>query len=169
MIVIETERLSLYHLSLDDSEFILELLNEPSFIRFVGDKGVRTVEHAREYLTNGPIRSYAQNGYGLYLTRLGNGGARIGICGLVKRDELPAPDIGFAFLPAYWSQGFAVESATAVLQYGMNHLGLARIVAIVSPDNHSSISLLRKIGLSFERMVRLSDDADEIGLYGTDP
>ena len=168
MRVLETERLILDRLSHDDAKFILELLNEPSFIRFIGDKGVRTVEDAREYLSNGPIRSYGLYGFGLFLTRLKKGRSRIGICGLVKRDELQDPDVGFAFLPAYWSQGYAAESAAGVLRYSREQLGIRRIVAITTPDNHSSIKLLCKLGLSFERMIRLPDDPKEIRLYAAD-
>ncbi len=168
MKVLETERLILVRLSHADAEFMLELLNEPSFIRFIGDKGVRTVDDAREYLSNGPIRSYAENGYGLYLATLKEDGACIGICGLVKRDELQDPDVGFAFLPAYWSRGYASESAAAVLQYAREKLGLGRIVAITAPENMSSVNLLHKLGLSFEGMIRLTDDTEEISLYATD-
>ena len=166
--VLETDRLALRQLSNDDAGFILELLNEPSFIRFIGDKGVRNLADARNYLQNGPCKSYAENGYGLYLVALQDNGAPLGICGLVKRDELQDPDIGFAFLPAFRTQGYACEAAAAVLRHAREQLGLSRIVAVTAPDNRSSINLLRKIGLSFERMIRMSDDADEIELYATD-
>lgn len=163
--IIETERLVLRRLAPGDAPFILELLNEPSFLRFIGDKGVRTLADAREYILQGSMASYERHGFGLYLTALKEGAAPIGMCGLLKRESLADVDIGFAFLPAYWSQGFAVESAAAVKAYGLESLGLKRIVAITQPDNAASIKLLEKIGLTFERMIRLSDGEPEISLY----
>ena len=168
MIVLETERLILRHLSIDDAEFILELLNEPSFLRYIGDKGVRTIDDARQYILNGPIKSYERHGFGLYLVELKEGGLPIGISGLVKRPALTDADVGFAFLPAYWSKGYAVESASAVMAYGREVLGLTRILAITSPDNEMSAKLLGKIGLRFERMVRLAEDEPEIKLFSSD-
>jgi len=163
--VLETARLTLRRFRVDDAEFILDLLNQPSFLLHIGDKGVRTIEDAHRYILDGPIDSYEKNGFGLYLVGLKSSGAEIGMCGLVNRESLEDVDIGFAFLPRYWSQGYAVESAAAVLQYGREVLGLDRIVAITSPDNHASIKVLEKIGLRLERMVRLSEDEPEIELF----
>ncbi len=165
MIVLETERLILRKLSIDDAEFTLELLNEPSFLRYIGDKGVRNLDDARQYILNGPLASYERNGFGLYLVELKENGIPIGISGLVKRDTLPDADIGFAFLPAYWSQGYAVESAAAVMNYAREVLGLTRILAITSLDNEASARLLGKIGLRCERLIKLSDDAAEVKLF----
>ena len=165
MNVLETDRLILRKLSTDDAGFILELLNEPSFLRFIGDKGVRTLDDAREYILQGPIASYERHGFGLYLTALKEGGVPIGMCGLLKRESLADVDIGFAFLPAFWSRGYALESASAVKAYGLNTLGLKRIVAITNPDNEASIKLLEKIGLKYERMIRMSEDGPEIKLF----
>src|SRR5262245_46510091 len=122
MIILVTERLILRQLSLEDAEFILELMNEPSFIRYIGDKGVRTLDDARQYILNDPMESYERNDFGLYLVELRDGRGSIGICGLLNRDTLPHPDIGFAFLPAYWSKGYALESAAAVMEYARNVL-----------------------------------------------
>jgi RimJ/RimL family protein N-acetyltransferase len=155
-------------LSTDDAEFILELLNEPSFLKFIGDKGVRTLEDARNYILNGPVDMYNRLGFGLYLTELKDGGVPIGICGLIKRDALKDVDIGFAFLPRFWAKGYAYESASAVMAYGKNVLGLNRIVAITSPDNHASAKLLEKLGLRFERMISLSQSAEEVKLFASD-
>jgi [ribosomal protein S5]-alanine N-acetyltransferase len=163
--VVRSKRLELRELELEDDEFILKLLNEDGFLRFIGDKGVRTRDDAREYLTKGPIDSYRRYGFGLYLTSL-RGGAPVGMCGLVKRDSLPDVDVGFAFLEQYWSRGYAVESAAAVLAYGKEQLRLSRIIAITAPDNHGSIAVLQKIGLRFERMIRLTDDSQELKLFG---
>ena len=167
MNVLETDRLILRHLNGDDAEFIFELVNDPSFIRFIGDKGVRDLDAARRYIVEGPLKSYA-NGFGLYLAELKTNEKPIGICGLVKRDTLPHADIGFAFLPAYWNQGYAFESAAAVMDHARERLKLGRILAITSPDNEASGKLLDKIGLRFERMIRLSEDAPEIKLFATD-
>src|SRR5579863_8231406 len=101
MNVIPTERLVLRHLDLNDDAFILELLNEPAFLRFIGDKGVRTLDDARDYISKGPIDSYRRFGFGLYLVSVRSGGTPVGICGLVKRDTLDDVDVGFAFLPQH--------------------------------------------------------------------
>jgi RimJ/RimL family protein N-acetyltransferase len=165
MNVLRSERLELRELGLHDDEFILRLLNEASFLRFIGDKGVRTLSDAREYIMKGPMDSYLRFGFGLYLTSLSDSGIPIGICGLVKRDALPDVDVGFAFLSQYWSRGYAAESAAAVLDYGRRQLHLQRIVAITAPDNHASMAVLEKIGLRFERMIRLSEDSPELKLF----
>lgn len=161
----ETNRLSLRRLTPDDAEFMLDLLNQPSFIQFIGDRKVRTLEAARAYISNGAVKSYERHGFGMYLTALKDSGVPIGICGLVKRNTLEDVDVGFAFLPQFWLKGYAYESASAVMEYGRNVLGLSRIVGIVSPDNVGSIRVLEKIGLRFERMVRLSADDIELKLF----
>ena len=168
MNVLETDRLILRRLSIDDAEFILALLNEPSFLRFIGDKGVRTLDDAREYILKGPIYSYERFGFGLYLTMLKESGVPIGICGLLKRETLGDVDVGFAFLPQFWSKGYALESASAVMAYGRSCFGLNRIVAVTNPDNEGSIRVLEKLGLGFEKMVRLSEDGPEIKLFASD-
>ena len=163
--VIKTARLDLRELDFGDAEFIVELLNEAAFIRFIGDKGVRTLSDARDYIQQGPMDSYARNGFGLYAACL-HAGTPIGICGLVKRDGLHDPDVGFAFLSRYRSLGYAVESAAAVLAHARDSLRIKRVVAITSPDNWSSIAVLEKIGLKFERMIRLVDHSPELKLFG---
>jgi RimJ/RimL family protein N-acetyltransferase len=165
--VIETDRLVLRRLSTDDAEFINELLNQPSFLRYIGDKEVRNSADAVRYIQTGPIASYERFGFGLYLVELKETGASIGICGLLKRDSLPDVDVGFAFLPNYWSQGYAFESASAVMTYGREVLGLRRIVAITSPDNDASIRLLERIGLRFEGLIKLSADQSEVRLFSS--
>ena len=152
MTVLETERLILRHFNLDDAPFVLTLLNEPSFLHYIGDKKVRTLDDARQYIINGPRASYERHGFGLYRVELAGSNTPIGMCGLLKRDELPDPDIGFAFLPDYWNKGFAFEAATAVLTHAREQLKLHRVLAIVNPDNDASIKLLEKLGLRFERM-----------------
>ena len=165
MTVLETERLALRRLVPDDAEFMLRLLNDPDWIRFIGDRGVRSVDAARDYLANGPIAMYALQGFGLYLVELKDAALPIGICGLIKRAGLDDPDLGFAFLPQFRGQGYGFESARAVLDYGRSVLGMRRVVAITSPDNQDSIKLLQRVGFRFERMVRLADDDDEVTLF----
>jgi RimJ/RimL family protein N-acetyltransferase len=166
--VLETERLVLRRLTGDDAAFIFKLLNEPSFLRYIGDKGVRTRADAVAYIENGPVASYERFGFGLYLVELREAEIPIGICGLLKRETLTNVDVGFAFLPAFWSKGYAFEAASAVMEYGRNILGIGRIVAITAPENESSIRLLEKMGLKFERQMVLSEGAPEIKLFASD-
>jgi RimJ/RimL family protein N-acetyltransferase len=165
--IIETDRLVLRRLSIDDARFILELLNEPSFIRYIGDKGVRTLDDARGYIAN-QVASYERFGFGLYLTRRKQDDAAIGICGLVKRESLDDVDLGFAFLPQFWSHGYAVESASAVMAYATSVCELPRVVAVTDPDNLASIKVLEKVGLRFSRMARLLPDGPELKLFSSD-
>jgi RimJ/RimL family protein N-acetyltransferase len=166
--ILETERLILRQFFLEDAPFILELVNDPSFIQNIGDRGVRTLDDARSYIQNGPIASYARNGFGLYLVALKDTGESLGMCGLIRRDGLDDVDIGYAFLPKFWSKGYAVESAQAVKAYARDLVGLKRIVAITDPANEGSIRVLEKLGLHFEKMVRLSADDIELKLFAVD-
>ena len=165
--VLETERLSLRRLRREDAAFILRLLNQPSFIRNVGDRGVRTLEDAAGYIERGPMASYERHGFGLYLVELKDGGTPIGTCGVLKRDELPDADVGYSLVPEFWSQGFALEAARAVKDYARDTLGLRRLVAIVAPGNDASARLLEKLGFAFERMIRLGPDAEELRLFSS--
>jgi len=160
---LETARLVLRRLELDDAPFVLQLLNEPSWIRYIGDKGVRTLDGARQYLRDGPLAMYARHGLGLMLVVRRDGSVPIGIAGLIKRETLGDVDIGFALLPQYWGQGYAFEAASACLDYGRKVLNLARIVAIVAPGNARSTGLLSRLGLSFERTIDIAGEA--IALY----
>lgn len=164
MQILETERLVLCQFTARDAEFILQLLNEPSFIQNIGDRGVRTLSDAEKYIENGPVTSYARNGFGLYLVKLRESDESIGMCGLIKRPGLEDVDIGYAFLPKFWSQGYAVESALAVMEQGRS-LGLKRLVAITDPANDGSIRVLEKVGFKFEKMIRLSADDIELKLF----
>jgi len=163
--VIETDRLILRWLGDADAAFILQLLNEPSWLRYIGDKGVRTLRDAENYIRKGPREMYERLGYGLYLVETKQRGEPIGICGLIKREMLEDVDLGFAFLPEFWGKRYAFESATATMAYGKSALGLARIVAITSHDNHPSVGLLKRLGFQFERRVRLNAAGPELELY----
>jgi RimJ/RimL family protein N-acetyltransferase len=167
MNILETERLSLRKFTPEDAPFIFELVNEPSFIKNIGDRGVRSLADAKRYIEMGPVSSYARNGFGLYLVQLKESGEPIGMCGLIKRPALEDVDIGYAFLPRFWSKGYAVETALEVKQQA-RQLGLKRLVAIINPDNESSIRVAEKMGMKFERMVKLSADDIEVKLFAVD-
>lgn len=164
-IVLETDRLWLTKLMPADAPFILRLLNEPTFIENIGDRGVRTLEDAQRYILDGPMASYVHFGFGLYLVESKATGEAMGMCGLLRREVLDDVDIGYAFLPEFCGNGYAREAATAVLHHAHQVLRLNRVVAIVNPDNQPSIRLLEKIGFRYERMVRLTAVAPEIKLF----
>lgn len=168
MFELVTQRLTLREICVDDAQFMLELLNEPSFLHFIGDKGVRTIEESRQYIIDVIAASYARHGFGMYIVQLNSSGDPIGMSGLVKRDTLEDVDVGFAFLPGFWSQGYAYESTCAVMKHAREALGLKRILGITASDNISSIRLLEKIGLQFEKMIKLNDDDEEIKLFVSD-
>jgi RimJ/RimL family protein N-acetyltransferase len=167
MMTLQTERLLLDELNLDDADFIVGLLNDESFLRFIGDKGVRNADDARKYLQEGPMLSYRENGFGLLAVRRVTDGATLGMCGMVRRDVLEHPDIGFAFLPEYRANGFAFEAASAVLAHAWNALGMTCILGICNPDNAGSIRLLEKAGFVFEKQIRMAADADAVNLYSS--
>jgi RimJ/RimL family protein N-acetyltransferase len=152
-LVCETPRLLIRRLDATDAPFILRLLNEPSFLENIGDRGVRSLDNALTYLTKGPFASYAQHGFGLSHVSLKAGGDAIGMCGLLKRDWLDAPDVGFAFFPQFWSQGYAYESSVGVIEWGRRTLGITRVIGIVKAGNTGSIRVLEKLGMTFERLV----------------
>ena len=168
MSVIETERLSLREMSGADAEFVLEILNDPGFLRFVGDRGVRTVGEAARYADERFAASYGRNGFGLWLVETREGKTPVGICGLLKREELNVVEVGYAFLPPFRSRGYAFEAAAAAKAYARDVLGLPRLYAIVNPDNAVSIRVLEKLGMEFERPVRLSAEEPEVSLFSTD-
>lgn len=168
MKILETERLFLRHFAANDAPFILELVNDPSFIQNIGDRGVRTLADAEAYILNGPVASYAKNGFGLYSVILKETSQSIGMCGLIKRNGLEDVDIGYAFLPKFWSKGYAVEAASAVKGYAKDALGLKHLLAITDPANDASIRVLEKLGFQFERMIRLSQDDIELKLFAID-
>ncbi len=165
MVVFETDRLLLRRLTVDDSPFILRLLNEPSFLEHIGDRGVRNLADAKQYILSGPVASYDTHGFGLFLVELKAGRTPIGICGLLKRDALDDVDIGFAFVPESWAKGYAFESAQATLAYAHDIHHLKRIVAITSPENVASVNLLVKLGFYFDRMVLMPSDKAEVKLF----
>lgn len=169
VIVIETERLTLRHLGASDAGFIVELLNEPSFIRNIADRGVRTIADAEAYLLAGPLASYGKFGHGLFAVTLKGQPEPLGVCGLMRRDGLEHPDLAYAFLPRYWRNGYALESATAVLQLAKNRFALRAVLAITNPDNVPSIGVLTKLGFEPRGMTRLPGETAEVRLFEVDP
>ena len=149
MIILETDRLILREFNTDDAAFILLLLNNPGWLRYIGDRNVKTMDDAKNYLLNGPMKSYYENGFGLSLVELKENHLPIGMCGLIKRETLEHVDIGFALLPEYAGKGYAYEIAAATMAHAETHLGITEIVAITTEDNEHSIRLLNKIGLAF--------------------
>jgi ribosomal-protein-alanine N-acetyltransferase len=166
MAIAETRRLRLRRLDLDDAPFILELVNDLDWLRFIGDKKVHSLDDARAYLENGPLDMYRRLGFGLLAMELKDGGPPIGMCGILRRPTLDEPDLGFALLPAHRRRGYTVEAARAVLAHGFGQLGLNRILAITSPDNAASGRVLEQAGFVFERMLQLtSKPNDEVRLF----
>lgn len=168
VIILETERLSIRELNADtDAAFIFDLLNSPKFIQYIGDRGVRSAEDAANFIEDRYRQSYRDHGYGLYAVELKDG-KKIGMCGFVRRDTLPGPDIGFAFLPEFEGQGYGFESASAMMKYGRSHLGFGEILAITSIENDASIRLLEKLGFKFERLIE-SPEGETIRLFKNSP
>lgn len=159
-----SERLVIRHLGLDDAAFIFQLLNQESWRKFIGDKQIRSLEDAQHYLIDGPLKMYQEYGFGLFAVQRQIDGALIGICGLIKRDNLPDVDIGFALLEEYANCGYAYEAALIIKDYALKQLNLKRLIAIVNPDNQRSIKLLEKIGLRFEKQISLSIDKPQLNL-----
>jgi ribosomal-protein-alanine N-acetyltransferase len=167
--VLSTPRLKLRHLSVEDAAFILELLNEKPFLANIGDRGVRNLADAEAYLAKGPLASYQELGFGLYAVERKESAEPIGICGLLKREYLDDVDLGFAFLQKFWGQGYALESAEAVMQYARVSLGLKRIVATIKPHNRDSEELLKKLGFRFEKMIQTPQSDTGSTLFSSEP
>jgi RimJ/RimL family protein N-acetyltransferase len=162
--ILRTERLILREITVDDADFALDLLNQPSFIKYIGDRGVRTAEQSRDFIENRYRKSYHDHGYGLYVVELKENGSPVGICGFVRRDTLPAPDVGFAFLPHYEKKGYGFESAEAVMRYGHEKLNFERVLAITSLDNEASGKLLLKLGFVFDKIID-TPEGEKLNLY----
>jgi RimJ/RimL family protein N-acetyltransferase len=165
VLILETARLSVERFTLEDAGFILRLLNDPAFILNIADKGVRTLDSAREYLQGGPLAHYDRHGFGLWRVSERRSGAPVGMCGLIRRDTLADVDLGYALLPEFTGKGYANEVARAVVDHARQRLSLRRIVAIVSPGNERSIRLLGRLGFVFERMMLWPPDDEEVAIH----
>jgi protein-tyrosine-phosphatase/RimJ/RimL family protein N-acetyltransferase len=168
-VVYESPRLRMRPLVDEDAPFILELLNDPAWLRYIGDRGVRTLGDARRYIEQGPRRMYAEHGFGPYLVERKDDGASLGICGLFRRDTLPDVDVGFALAEPFRGQGYAFEAAAATLRYARESLKLQRVVAIALPENHASTRVLERLGLRFERTIVFGPEAETLNYFGTTP
>ncbi len=157
MNVLETTRLSLRHLAPSDAAFVLELVNEPAWLQFIGDRGVRTCEDALAYIATGPVAMYASHGFGLFAVERKSDGECLGICGLIKRETLPEVDLGFAFLERFWGRGYAHEAAAGVLAHGIFTLKIPHIIAVTASGNVRSGRLLEKLGFRYDRMVSMAE------------
>jgi RimJ/RimL family protein N-acetyltransferase len=166
--IVETNRLILREFNISDAPFIITLLNSPGWLQFIGERNVKTEEAAKNYLVNGPIKSYKENGYGLWLVQIKENHTPVGMCGILKRDTLPNPDIGFAFLPEYNGIGYAYEMASATIDYAQNQLELPVISAITVPHNSRSIKLLEKIGLRFNKTIVFPGSDEKLFLFDND-
>lgn len=162
MITITTDRLEITEFSVYDTNFIIELLNSPGWLRYIGDRGVHDTDSAVAYLMNGPMKSYNERGYGLWLVKLRDTNEPIGMCGLIQRDYLPRVDIGFAQLPQYDGMGYAYEAASAVLKHAVQQLHMHTVLAIVTPDNQHSLRLLHKLGFADKGMIDV--EGEELAL-----
>jgi len=165
MNILNTKRLELIRVSEDDAPFIFKLVNTPTFIKYIGDRGVETLDDAKKYILDGPVRSYREFGFGLFLMKLKNDDIPIGMCGLLKRKSLPDVDIGFAIMPEYEKRGYTYEASSAVMEYAENEVGLERIIAITTEENKVSIHLLEKLGLTFEEKLNVDEFKKEMLLY----
>ena len=163
---LETARLALRRLDFEDAPFLVELLNQPSFLANIGDRGVRNVEDAHRYLREGPMAMYEKHGFGLWHVARRLDGVAMGMCGLLRRDTLPDVDLGYAFLPEHWGQGYAFEAAAATLRVAATKFGLARVIGVVSEGNTASIRVLEKLGMRFERMASMNPNEPDVRLYG---
>jgi RimJ/RimL family protein N-acetyltransferase len=166
--ILQTERLLLRQFNVNDVAFVIQLLNSPGWIKNIGDRNVKTFAQAKNYLLKGPIQSYQLHGFGLSLVLLKETNTPIGMCGLIKRDTLPYVDIGFAFLPDFIGKGYCYEMASAILVHAKNNFKLPRVIAITLPTNKSSINVLKKLGMQFDRKIILPGDTAELELYGID-
>ncbi|WP_394175096.1 GNAT family N-acetyltransferase [Thalassotalea litorea] len=164
-----TDRLVIRPITEHEAAFIVELLNDPGFLQYIGDKQVRDLQQAREYIRTGPMQSLLDNGFALHLVSLqlkdGREGQPIGVCGLLQRDFLPSPDLGFAFLERYTGQGYGYEAAMAVLNEELQSKPIDCVMAITAKDNSASQSLLKKLNFKFERKASFADIGGETLVY----
>lgn len=165
MTFIKTQRTLVDHIRLEDAPFFVTLLNTPDWIRFIGDRNVSDIDSAQQYLQNGFLQSYRDNGFGYYLVRMAQELTPIGICGFLKRPNLDNPDFGFALLPNYYGQGLAYESCRSVLEYGIKTFEFNILDAVTVPDNRASIRLLDKLGFTRHEIIDEDNSDDPLVLY----
>ncbi|MGI9201533.1 MAG: GNAT family N-acetyltransferase [Woeseiaceae bacterium] len=162
---LQTERLAIRRLTLADADLMLSVWNDPAFYKYVGDRGIHTIDDARVALQEGAFQLYEKYGYGPFRIAIRENDQAIGTCGLFRREGFDDPDIGWSILPEFCGKGFAYEAACAVLEYGITDVSLTRVVAFISAENAPSIGLAKKLGLRYERMTRLVGDDEDVCLY----
>lgn len=167
LVVLETERLVLRPITEDDASFVLSLLNSPGWLRFIGDRGIRTVGAARQYIIDGPLKSYREHGFGLMMVEVKPHRVPAGLCGLLKRPGLDHPDIGFALMPAFMGRGYTTEAGAKVMEQAKQTEHISTVLAITSKDNGASGRVLEKIGLRLSGTITLPGDTEELHLYST--
>jgi len=163
--ILETPRLRIRTFSVDDAPFAYELVNDPDWIRNIGDRNVRSLEDARGYIERGPVASYAKNGFGLWAAELRSDATLVGSCGLLRRESLPYPDLGFAFLARHWGRGYAREAAAAVVELASERYHLERLLAITSPGNDASKRVLEAVGFYHEKSFRFIETGEQLEMY----
>lgn len=167
--VYQSERLVFLELEPEHGPVVLELFNQPDCLRYIGDRGIRDLQDAEAYIHNSPKASYAEHGYGMYLLMRKEDQQPLGLCGLVKRDYLDIPDIGFALLTGFEGQGYALEAAKATLEYARQVLGLKKLAAITDPDNDKSIRLLQKLGMQHKSKISVpGDEQKQVNYFEVD-
>nr|WP_026022978.1 GNAT family N-acetyltransferase [Paenisporosarcina sp. TG20] len=168
MNIVKTGRLLIRYINTEDAKFMLDLFNEPDWIKYIGDRGIRTKDAMKTYIEDGPMTMYKEYGIGLYAVELKEKGIPIGICGLIHRDFLKDVDLGFAFLSKYWGKGYAYEATNAILKYGAEELGYRRVVAFTSLTNDKSANLLLKLGMKDEGLIKFVSTAEDMRLFVID-
>jgi RimJ/RimL family protein N-acetyltransferase len=167
MLVFSTQRMSIRHFELTDAAFIFELLNSPAWLQFIGNRNIDSIATAEHYIQKRLMANY-QQGFGMYAVETKAEQIPIGMCGFIKREELPQPDIGFAFLPTYEGKGYAFEAAHATLNYGKTILGIQTVFAVISEGNEKSVKLTEKLGLQFRKMIHLQGDGEALKLFSNE-
>lgn len=165
MKILETERLRLRTIDVDDAAFYYELVNDPTWLEFIGDKGIRSIDDARKAIIEGPLTMQEQLGHSLYVMERKSDGLPLGLCGLIKREALDDVDIGYAIRPAWFGQGYTYEAAVAVVAYARDQLRMKRLLGLTNPDNVNSIGLLGKLGLEFVELRNLPPHERPTNIY----
>lgn len=166
MNILETERLRLRTIDVDDAAFYYDLVNDPTWLEFIGDKGIRSLDDARTAIVDGPRAMQARCGHSLYVMERKSDSRPLGLCGLIQRDGLPAADIGYAIRPEFFGQGYTHEAAVAVLALARGPLGMRRVLGLTAPGNVNSISLLHKLGLTLVETRAMPPDDRPTNIYG---
>ena len=166
MKIAETQRLILTKITEDDAPFILELMNTPGWLKFIGDRNIKTVSEARDYIKKNQLKCYEDYGFGYYKILLKSENLKpIGTSGLLKRDTLEHIDVGFSLLPNYYKKGYGFEAANTILNLAKTQFKIKTVCAITLPSNIASIRLLKKLGLSLKKEVKPFEDDETLLLF----